>query len=168
MSNSIETVGKLFEYAIKLEEDSEYLYRQLGNMFSQYPDIALFWKRYADEEKGHAVYLERLRAGLDIDKLSRPADNSIFRKILQQFERSIRSKLEKVETLEDAFQLATELENSETNIIFEFMIVNFSTDELAKSHKFLRTQLSTHVARLEKDFPSPYKSRTARQNILVL
>jgi len=168
MSNNTETVDKLFEYAIKLENDSEYLYRQLENMFSQYPDVALFWKRYADEEKGHASYLERTRAGVDSDRLSRQADSAILQKVLQHFERSIHSRLDKIKTLEDAFQLATELENSETNIVFEFMIVNFSTDELAKSHQFLRTQLNAHITRLVNDFPNPYKSSTARQNVSAL
>jgi len=69
---------------------------------------------------------------------------------------------------EDAYQLATELENSETNTIFEFMIMNFSTDELSKSQKFLRIQLNKHLAGLETGLPSQYSSSIARRNLTVL
>jgi rubrerythrin len=163
-----ETVGKLFEYAIELERATESLYKQLERMFSNYPEVALFWKNYANEERGHAEYLERIRNGIDIDRLSRQADSIIFAKARQCFNKTAQVRLENIKTLEDAFQLATEVENAETNTVFEFMIVNFSTDELAKSHKFLRTQLSSHIARLENDFPNPYKSRIARQNVFAI
>lgn len=168
MSNSTETVGNLFDYAIELERAAEILYRQLEKMFAHYPEVALFWKHYADEENGHASYLGRIRAGVDADRLSSPADDVILQKVRQCLGMASETRLEGIKTLEDAHQLATELENSETNAIFEFMIVNFSTDELAKSHQFLRTQLSTHIARLENDFPVAFRGKNARQNVFPL
>ena len=168
MSNNTETVGKLFEYAIELEKAAETLYRKLEEMFAPYPEVALFWKHYADEEHGHASYLERIRAGVVEDRLSRPADGVILQKVRQCLDTASRTGLESIETLEDAYQLATELENSETNAVFEFMIINFSTDELARSHQFLRTQLKTHITRLENDFPIVFRSKSARQNVPVL
>lgn len=163
-----ETVGKLFESAIELERAAESLYRQLERMFSNYPEVALFWKNYANEERGHAEYLERIRSEADTNRLSRQADSAIFAKARQCLNMAAQERLGNIKTLEDAFQLATELENAETNTVFEFMIVNFSTDELAKSHKFLRIQLSDHIARLENDFPVPYKSRVARQSVFAV
>jgi hypothetical protein len=168
MSNSTETIGKLFDYAIELERATEILYRQLEKMFAHYPEVALFWKHYADEENGHASYLERIRAGMDMGRLSRQAEGVMFQKVRQCLEMSSETRLKSIENLEDAHQLATELENSETNAVFEFMIVNFSTDELAKSHQFLRTQLSTHIARLENDFPIEFRGRNARLNVPAL
>jgi hypothetical protein len=168
MSNSTETVGNLFDYAIELERAAETLYRKLEGMFSHYPEVALFWKQYADEEKGHASYLERIRTGVDADRLSRPADGVVLQKVRQCRDMLSETRLKNIENLEDAHQLATELENSETNAIFEFMIVNFSTDELAKSHQFLRTQLSKHIARLENDFPIAFRGKNARQNVPAL
>jgi hypothetical protein len=167
MTSTTETVAKLFEDAIALERRAETLYRQLEKMFAGCPDVARFWKHYADEENGHALYLERVRAGVDEGRLSQPANEDMMRKVRDCLEMSSPAILENVKTLDDAHQLATELENSETNAIFEFIILNFSTDELAKSHAFLRTQLNTHIARLEEDFPNPYKSRTTRQKVLA-
>jgi len=166
--NNAETVGQLFEYAIALERATEALYRQLESMFAHYPDVARFWKQYADEENGHASYLERIKGEMDTARLSHPADGEMLQKARQGLANATQERLKAVKTLDDAHQLATELENSETNAIFEFMIVNFSTDELAKSHQFLRAQLSAHNARLENDFPKPYNSRVARQNIPAL
>jgi rubrerythrin len=167
MTSKMETVGQLFEYAIALERATETLYKQLQNMFAAYPDVAIFWKRYADEENGHAEYLKRTKASVDVNRLSEQADEIMLKKVLHWLEQVSLKRLASVKTLDDAYELAVELENSETNTIFEFMITNFSTNELADSHKFLRTQLSVHVAKLENDFPNPYKSRISRESVLV-
>jgi rubrerythrin len=75
MSNDTETVGKLFNYAIELEKVAETLYRQMGKMFAHNHDIVQFWEHYADEERGHASYLENIRKGMDTKHLSLPADS---------------------------------------------------------------------------------------------
>jgi len=167
MSDATGTVAELFERAIALERAAEALYQQLGKMFANQPEVALFWKRYADEEDGHASYLERIQAGVGAGRLVQHANEDMLRKVHDCLEQASPARLNHVKTLEDAYQLAHELENSETNAIFEFIVLNFSTDELAKSHSFLRTQLNTHIARLENDFPNPYKSRNARQNVFA-
>jgi len=64
MSNNIETVDKLFDYAIELERAAETLYRQMGKLFVQQRDVVQYWEHYADEERGHASYLERTKAGV--------------------------------------------------------------------------------------------------------
>jgi len=165
--NNVESVEKLFEYSIRLERAAKTLYLQLEKKFSAYPEVALFWKHYADEEEGHAAYLERVRNEMNADRLSKPGDAMILQKVRECLDMATQIKLENIKTLQDAHQLATELENSETNAIFEFIILNFSTEELAKSHLFLRTQLNIHIARLEKDFPAPYRSSVTRQSVLA-
>ena len=165
MSNT-KTVSELFEYAIALEKAAEALYLELEKMFSHYVEVASFWHSYANEENGHASYLESIKTNVAKNRLSSPSDEAMLKKVLYCLEQASPARLVNIKTLDDAYKLAVELENSETNAIFEFMIVNFSTDELAKSHTFLRTQLSTHIARLENDFP--YKGRIARQGILAL
>jgi len=165
MLSKTETVSDLFGYAIELERASEALYLKLGAMFTQHSEVERFWKRYAEEEAGHASYLERVRATVDPARLAGPADRDMLLMVRRCLKQTAQANLKDVKTLDDAHQLATELENSETNTVFEFMIMSFSTDELAKSQPFLRTQLNTHVARLDKDFPSGYRERIARQNV---
>lgn len=168
MPSKIDTVARLFEYSIALERAAETLYRQLEKMFAVDPELALFWKRYADEEAGHALYLEHVRADVDASRLAQPADVDMMRKVRHCLKVASPDALRKIKTLEDAYELATELENSETNAIFEFVILSFSTEELAKAHSFLRTQLSAHIARLENDFPKAYRTRTAREQALAV
>jgi hypothetical protein len=168
MSKNPETIGQLFDYAIDLEKATETLYRQMGKMFTHAHDVEQFWSHFADEERGHAAYLERVRQGVGIKRLFDPADEKIIRDVQICLGSSSLKRLDSVQNLEDAYQLATELENSETNAIFEFMIMNFSTDELAKSDKFLRVQLSNHLAGLETGLPGRYGSSVARRNLTVL
>ena len=168
MSNNQETVGKLFEYAIELEKAVETLYRQLGKMFALDHDIEQFWAHFADEERGHAAYLERIRNGVDTERLSEPADEGIIQAVHMCLSTASLKRLNSILNFEDAYQLAVELENSETNSIFEFMIVNFSTDELAKSRKFLRVQLSNHLVGLKTGLPSQYGSSIARRNLIAM
>jgi ribosomal protein S7 len=163
--NDAQTVAELFEHAIELEKSLETLYRQFGGIFADHPEVAKFWKHYADEEKGHAAYLERVRDNAQAGRLSEPADEFMLQKVRKCLaEVSPPVQLKEIRTLDDAYQLAVDLENSETNAIFEFIIVNFSTEELAKSHKFLRVQLSEHVAKLTTHFPSQYMSKAVRKN----
>jgi len=96
-----------------------------------------------------------------------PADSKIITDARKCLDVTWQKKLESIHNLEDAYQLAVELENSETNAIFEFMITNFSTVELEKSHKFLQIQLGSHIARLETELPDEYKTKVARQKLTV-
>ena len=165
MSDNPETISELFDYAIKLERATETLYRACEKLFAHSPEVALFWKRYGDEENGHALYLERIKANLEAERLAAPADVKMIWAARECLMASSLERLDQVQNLEDAYQLALELENSETNTIFEFMVHNFSKDELTRSRKFIHTQLTTHIAHLENDLPSEYRGSSARRNL---
>jgi hypothetical protein len=160
-----ETVDTLFDYAIELEKAAEDLYRNMAQLFSTEPKVVRFWEQYANEERGHAAYLERVRKAMSPDELSKPAKKSILVQAHRSLQGTSQVDLRKVRNLEDAYQLALDVENSETNAIFDFMISNFSTGELAKSYKFLKMQLNLHVTKMEREFPAPYKSRSHREKL---
>ncbi len=163
----IETVGKLFDYAIRMEESAEVFYRQLGDMFRSYPAVADFWLGYADEEHEHAAVLRQTRETLSAEELAQPARADLLRDVHRCFELASAKTLQKIRDLEDAYQLAIELESSETNAVFEFLILNFSTRRLVESENFLKAQLRSHVARLEQGFPAEYRSRIKRRSVVV-
>ena len=159
------TIAALVELAISLEKSAAEIYRWLELKFAHQQEVVDFWKRYAAEEDMHAQWLERLRDRLGPGKLSAPADPLMLkeaRSILQ----SSAGKLSRIKNLEDAYQLVNELENSETNAIFEFLISNFSEDE--KTQRFLRAQLREHIARLMIDFPIQFSNASARREIKAL
>jgi hypothetical protein len=53
--------------------------------------------------------------------------------------------------LENAYQLVHELENSETNAVFDFLISNFAEDRTTQD--FLRSQLKDRIGKLAFNFP---------------
>ncbi len=157
------TIAHLIELAIQGERLAERFYQKLAGRFSRYPDVAAFWNGYAAEENGHARWLIGLCERAGADRLNQPADPLV----LEQAERAISVPIDGlvagVKTLQDAYDVANELEHSETNMVFEFLISYFAED--AQARTFLRSQLSGHVSRLMIDFPSQMGTGTLRRGI---
>ena len=165
MSNKA-TMGELFELAIAAEKAAEELYRGLELKFSHHPEIAGFGKEYAAEETGHARQLEDIRDTLSPDQLSAPADPRQLKYARRVLQSPVEKKLKCVNNLEDAYQLAHELESSETNAIFEFLITDFAVAR--EAHSFLRSQLGEHIARITTEFPARFGDVTERLAIEAL
>ncbi len=159
------TTEILFQNAIALEKATENLYRNFQNMFASNSQVAIFWKRYADEEKGHANFIERILSKIEPERLSQPTDPDIMHQLQASINRSLNIDLKEIKNLEDAFQLAYEIETTETNAIFEFIFTYFSDEELAKSNAFLRTQLNNHVNKLTEAFPHEFRSAANREKL---
>ena len=165
MSNKA-TVTELFELAIAAEKAAKELYNGLEAKFAHHQEVADFWGKYAAEEAGHAQWLEHLRDTSSPEQLSVPADPLILKDAHKILQFSVENSLKNIKNLEDAYQLVNELENSETNAVFEFLITNFSSDEETQS--FLRSQLKDHIAKLMIKFPTQFKSATRRRAIETL
>ncbi len=160
------TVAELFDLAIQCEQICEKLYRGLETDFAHVQELAKFWRKYAGEEAGHARFLEGLRNASSTEKLSAFADTSAVEIARTALQFSVEIGLRKLDDLEDAYRLAVELENSETNTIFEFLITHYSTDK--HSQQFLRSQLKNHIANLTLDFPSKFNSIATRRAIKAM
>ena len=159
------TVAELFELAIGLERTAETLYRGLAAKFPSYDDVVAFWEQYAVEEAGHALWLQRLRDELDADKLVAVADPSMVKYAVSVLNLSVETSLARVRNLEDAYQLVNDVESSETNAVFDFLVTNFAYSKEVLS--FLQRQLESHVARLMDEFPARFQSRRARMAVVV-
>lgn len=159
------TVAKLFELAIALEIAAETLYRGLAAKFPRYGDVVAFWDQYAVEEAGHTLWLKRLRDALDAEKLAAVADPSMVKYAVSALNLSVETSLANIRTLEDAYQLVNDIENSETNAIFDFLVTNFAYSQEVLD--FLQRQLEGHVSRLMKGFPARFQSRRAREAVFV-
>ena len=166
MTSNSDTVAELFELAIAAEKAAEVLYLGFAAKFSHHGDVADFWRGYAGEEVGHARWLERTCENSNREQLSASADPVILRDARKLLDFSPQNALGEIRNLEDAYQLANELENSEMNVVFEFIITNFSSDETAGS--FLRSQLKDHIARLMLEFPARFSHAASRRTVTVL
>ena len=156
-----QSVRILFEYAIAAEHYARGLYHEFARLFAADPRVAAFWQRYSAEEMGHAAWLEQLLKKLPPETGDAPADFDKLDMARHMIKVPLAHALAKVETLEDAYQLAHELESSELNTMFEFLLFTFSDDPQAT--QFARAQLSDHVARLSNGFPDPYAGVPSRR-----
>ncbi len=158
-----DTIADLFEYAIAAEKAAESLYLELARRFALYREIADFWHQFATEEKMHARWLARFRDNLPQEKLGQPADIVMVQAIRTTLSHTVEEMLSEVEDLEDAYRLVCDLENSETNAVFEFLTENFHTDE--KLVLFLRSQLADHTGRLMTEADAVLGTATDRRRI---
>ena len=157
------TAGELFEMAIAAEHAAEELYRGMAAKFTQYPEVAEFWTKYAQEEVMHAKWLQRIRDTASPEHLAQEADPYQLKYARQALQFSIEKALGEIDNLEDAYQLANDVENSETNAVFEFLVSHFADDD--KVRTFLRAQLREHVGRLMIDLPARFKHAASRKEI---
>jgi hypothetical protein len=107
---------QIYEGFIRFEERAAALYLELSVRFFDNPDLSWFWVEMAMEEKQHAGMLQFCReAGVfaasmpDNDQVSRL--NTLF----NHLEARLRAA---ALTLDDAFELAIELEASEINEVY--------------------------------------------------
>src|SRR5512143_3829973 len=107
-----QSVRILFEYAIAAEHYAREVYRELARIFAADPRVAAFWQRYAAEEMGHARWLEQLLKKLPPETYNAPADLDKLEAARHIIKMPLSKVLAKVETLEDAYQAAHELEGS--------------------------------------------------------
>ncbi len=160
MTNTSYTIGDLIGLAIALERSNEAYYRGLQEKFLHSPEVAKFWQAYADEENGHARWLEQLRERVKA-KLATPLEHTHLVEAAQRLLKiTPEEHLSRISNLEEGYQLSVELENSETNIIFEFLILNYSLT--AQAANVLQAQLHSHTRRLMDEFPPDYRSRARR------
>lgn len=141
------TVADHFELAIQGEYAALELYNGLIRKFAGYPDVVALWRIFAAEEVEHARALEKIFAALPPEQLAAPADPDMFHAAQEAQRVSVPDLLAQVHNLEDAYQLVTELENSETNAVFEFLITHFESNEEVST--FVLAQLREHIARLQ-------------------
>ena len=154
------TVADLFALAIAAETSAVEFYRGLVAKFAQYSDVAEFWQRYVTDEITHARWLARLQGNVSVEQLAARADPVILENARHAANVSTEKLLADVHNLADAYELVNELENSEINVVFDFLISSFPTDQEVLS--FLRAQLSEHISRLVTAFPERFRDPGAR------
>src|SRR5512133_2556385 len=159
------SIAHVIELAIQGERMSEAFYLRLAEMFAHHPEAAAFWRDYAQEEVGHARWLESLRKRADDARLNDAVNNTLMRQAEAAIATPVAAHLEGVGDLQAAYDRANELEHSETNAVFDFLISYFADD--AQTRDFLRAQLSEHVGRLVMKFPEKYRVPTVRKGVVA-
>jgi rubrerythrin len=147
--------------AIQAEKASENLYHGLEQKFTAEPEVAAFWRQFAEEEANHIKWLENLTGRLsesDLEKAVETQTQDLFYEV-RLF--SWENALDNIHNLADAFEAVNDLENGETNAVFRFLIDNFEVDKSIRD--FLLAQLTTHISRLSTNLPPAFRDILTRQ-----
>lgn len=161
--NNEPTLATLFDLAIRSEHAAREFYEGLAVLFAHEPEVSTFWKQYAEHENGHARRLEQLRRTAAGDVLAQPADPHMLTMARATFRFSPDALLAQVRTLEDAYRLAVDLESSEVNTLFEFLITHCETRP--ETSGLLRDQLNDHTEHLQHGFPARYRNAANRAQL---
>jgi rubrerythrin len=157
------TADELLELSLGFEENARELYKEWSQLFAGLPDVAAFWSEYASDESYHARLLEELRLRLSPEQLATPIENDLVgdtKRLLAYLQ-----KERNIEDLEQAFDFAYMIENSEINPLFETIMSTFEPDEKAIS--LFRLQLHEHIGKLTNKFPKRFSRPELRQPIKV-
>jgi len=158
-----ETMATLFTLAINAEKAAQSFYRGLTKKFSYLPEISNFWKKMEEDEKYHARELENIFNSLPPDKLLVPADQPVLWKAKEVSKFSVEDNLDSIKTLEDAYQIANEFENSEINTVFAFLTRKFISS--AERKRFVLSELKYHLAKL-MGFPQSFGDAEWRKSVV--
>jgi len=154
------TVGDLLDLGIQLEAGVQRLYLEFATMFGNCPEVAAFWRVLAADEASHKNRLIQARSVLSGERLARAADARMVREAQRLLDVDLREGPEEVRNLDDAYELANDLESSETNTIFRFFLGELHPDVSVAS--ILMRDLDVHVERLMTGFPAEYGTRMRR------
>src|SRR5271169_2137863 len=123
-------------------------YEGLARSFSFVPPVSLFWEDMMRDEVFHMQELTDIRNTLSDEQLFELADQSIINGAQNELKRfAEKLDLKGVVTLDDAYEIAYELEYSEVNTVFRAIISKFVSSE-SKS-KFVLSQIREHVQNLK-------------------
>lgn len=142
------TTRHLFELAINAEKEARDFYRELARKFQHLPGVAAIWEDLQEDEEAHIQALLDARSGLTPEQLRASVDADVMWKAKAMQEFSVAKGLEVSETLTGAYQIAHELEHSEVNTVFEFMMTEFVDQEDQRA--FVAAQLREHLAKLDE------------------
>ena len=122
------TFRDLFTASIKAELTAHNFYGTLAKAFSHLPVISNFWKGMMEDEYKHFDEIKTL-LGILTDKQRSEYVDMPFQWDGSKFEKMIPQDMTEIRTLDDAYEIAHQLESSKINRLFEFLSARFISQE---------------------------------------
>ncbi len=163
-TNCEKTIFHLFEHAIAIEYKAAEIYCTFSSLFSHVPEIAAFWKALEQDEMFHMETLVALLDGLRPDQYDAPVDRQLWEDMVAVHDLINGNLTVSVSSLDDAYEVANELEFSEINAIFKFLTIEAITSE--ERSKFMRDEITKHERKL-LDFTDTFGDKTWRMQIAI-
>ena len=121
------TVAKLFASSIDIELRAAAIYLAFARFFPSVPGLANFWMGMHEDELGHARTLEEIRCALPSAALQNAAPAEMWQNVQSTRKLMNKDPVGSVHSLDDAYELAHELEFSEINVLFNFLTSDVMT-----------------------------------------
>ena len=156
------TMENLFQLAIKSEWNSRRFYIQFSRIFDHVPEVSHFWLTLANDEEQHAKTLQEIQDSLSKEILAQEADRKLIKNIMNILSDLSKISIDQVKNLDDAYEIAHEIETSEVNNVFRILTENFIADKNKK--ETIISDLLNHVEKLMK-LSENYGNKTWRKEI---
>ena len=158
------TVGEILDRAIKIEKRVADLYAIFTKRFSHVPGMSDFWSDLRRDEIGHMGELRVVYESLPAEKLQAPESRAVSISVHRAIACVDDVCLSRVKTLDDAYEIARNLEFSEINTVFEYLTMDLvpasSRDEM------VTYQVEEHEKKLV-DFDQLYGDKNWRSQFLI-
>ncbi len=151
-----------FALAIECEDRARRIYASLGDRFAHVPEAAGLWAQMMQDEERHLAQLRSIREALTREQLAQPADEGTLARAQAVVVAPFEHRLAAVKTLDEAYELAHELEHAEVNRIFAVLANAFIPR--AERRAFYLANLKEHAGRLA-DFASRHGGAEWRRGI---
>jgi rubrerythrin len=139
-------IQMLFEHAISWETRARDLFADFANLFSHEPKVSSFWIQLSKDESGHIGVLRDILGKMPTAKRLMTVSNEQWNSVTQVEELINEASRRKVLTLDDAYELAHQIETSEVNALFKMLVTDYLPDE--KGHKFILSEVTEHIEKL--------------------
>ena len=163
-SGSKDTIEAIFARAIGFEYKAADIFKEFSKLFSHIQEISSFWQELAEDEIQHAETLQNIRKSLTSEQLLSPCDKEISMKVDITQCMLTAVSIASIRNLDDAYELAHELEFSEVNTIFKLMTTEFIHSQ--ERRQFIVSQISEHQQKLV-DFTHNFGDRDWRKEVII-
>lgn len=159
----VRTLRELIEQAIVWETSLQRMYADLSTSFPSNAVVGEFWREMAIGESTHSALLRRILDSTSAERLSKPLDAEQTR-ALEATKRTLsRALATDLRTLNDAFEVAHELESSEINAVFHLLLETPIDSPIKRA--LVTAQFDEHIEKLDR-FGLAY-DRASRQSVLL-
>ncbi len=161
--NQEKTIADLFELSIKVEKMAVAIYRQMAAMFADKKPVADFFASLANDELVHVALLRESLEGLREQQLHVSAPQEMIQKIIILNKKMSVINYDEIRNLDDAYELAHEIEHSEINAIFLYLTIESVPMERRKA--LYNKIIDEHLNKLSA-FSGNYGDREWRKTVI--
>ncbi len=159
-----ETIERLFELAIENEYKLADIYERFKKLFSHVPGLPAFWQELHDDEIQHATTLQNVRKSLTPEQLLSCFAKEMWDNAVRLHRMLSKDLVGSINTLDDAYELAHQIEFPEVNAIFKFLSSKLIPSD--KQEKIIDSVIVQHQQKI-LDLSRNFGDREWRKEIKI-